>query len=72
MALVAALVVVVGFCAVWPPRWAPDGWRRLTRTVRHRVRRRYYRHSAPWDQVPPAETTEPGFDWDRGTRPDGS
>jgi hypothetical protein len=30
--------------ALFPPRWAPEPWRRRTRHLRHRVRRGHYHH----------------------------
>lgn len=71
MGVVALLAVVVvaslAFLAVWPPAWAPEPWRRITRPLRHRARPRYYRHHTPWQQVHPEERSAEAFDWDGGT-----
>ncbi len=58
---------LLAFLAVWPPAGAPVSWRRLTRGLRHRVRRRYYRNVL-LDQAPPQETTGAGYEWDDGTQ----
>ena len=72
MALAAsALVAILVLLAVWPPGWAPESWRRVTRRLRHRVRRRYYRHAGPWGQVHPPDNPDAGYDWDGDTTPKG-
>lgn len=43
--LALALVLLgLGFLAIWPPRSAPEWWRRTTRRLRHRIRSRHYGH----------------------------
>ena len=38
----AVVVIALALVAIWPPRWVPKTFRRRTRWLRRRVRRKRY------------------------------